>query len=85
MAKLDVYVAEECWACEETRRIVADVAPQFPEVAIKLRDINNGNVPSRVFATPTYVLDDRVIYMGNPTREELKEKLALVQQALLSE
>jgi hypothetical protein len=82
MAKLDVYVRDECWACEESRRIVADVAPQFPEVAIKLRDINNGNVPSKVFATPTYVLDDRVIYMGNPTREELKEKLALTQQAL---
>jgi hypothetical protein len=81
MAKLDVYVADECWVCEETRRIVADVAPQFPNVKIELHDINNGNVPRRVFATPTYVLDDRVIYMGNPTREELEEKLILVQQA----
>ena len=82
MSKLDVYVAEDCWACEETRRIVADIAPQFPQVEIELRDLNDARRHSKVFATPTYVLNDRVIYLGNPTREELKEKLAAAQQSV---
>lgn len=75
MTRLDVYVAEHCWSCEETRRIVADIAPQFPEVDIVLRDVNDQAKPSNVFATPTYILDGRTIFLGNPTREELKQKL----------
>lgn len=75
MAKLDVYVTEDCWACEETRRIVADVAPHCPNIEIELRDLSDERRPSTVFATPTYVLDGRTIFMGNPTRDELKKKL----------
>jgi len=76
--RLDVYIAEECWACEEARRIVADVTPHFPNVDIELRDVNDERRPSSVFATPTYVLDGRTIYLGNPTREELSRKLQAV-------
>lgn len=76
MTRLDVYIAEHCWSCEETRRIVADITPQFPRVTIALRDINDQARPSSVFATPTYVLDGRIIFLGNPTREELKDKLS---------
>jgi hypothetical protein len=75
MPKLDVYIEDTCWACAESRRIVADVAPQFPGIDIELRDLTYERLPSTVFATPTYVLDGRVIYMGNPTREELIQKL----------
>jgi hypothetical protein len=75
MTKLDIYVSETCWACEEARRIVADLAPQYPDFTIELRDVSDGRAPSQVFATPTYVLDDRTIFLGNPTREELKNKL----------
>lgn len=75
MTKLDVYVSEECWVCDETRRIVADITPKFPDLDIELRDVKDGRCPSMVFATPTYVLDGRTIYLGNPTREELVQKL----------
>ncbi len=75
MTKLDIYVSETCWACEEARRIVADLAPQYPDFTIELHDVSNGHTPSQVFATPTYVLDGRTIFLGNPTLEELKNKL----------
>ncbi len=83
MAKLDVYISERCWACEETRRIVFDIAPLFPELTIELRDIGDRRRPSTVFATPTYVLDGRTIFLGNPTLEELGQKLAASLQAPL--
>jgi hypothetical protein len=42
---------------------------------IELRDLNDERRPSQVFATPTYILDERTIFLGNPTREELIQKL----------
>jgi glutaredoxin len=79
MPKLDVYVSEECWACEEARRLVADLSPHFPEVDIELRDLTDGRKPSSVFATPTYILDGQTIFLGNPTRDELSQKLNIAQ------
>jgi hypothetical protein len=80
MTKLDVYISEECWVCNETRRIVADITPRFPDLDIELRDVEDKWCPSTVFATPTYVLDGRTIYLGNPTREELTQKLKATLQ-----
>ena len=71
---LHVYIADDCWSCQETRRIVADIAPQFPEVRVELRDMNQDK-PDDVFAVPTYVLNGRVISLGNPTRDDLRQKL----------
>jgi alkyl hydroperoxide reductase subunit AhpF len=76
---LHVYIADDCWSCQETRRIVADVAGRFPEIQVEMRDMNQDK-PDDVFAVPTYVLNGRVISLGNPTREELVQKLAAAQQ-----
>ena len=74
-----VYIADDCWSCQETRRIVADITPQFPEVQVELRDMNQAK-PDDVFAVPTYVLNGRVISLGNPTREDLRQKLVAARQ-----
>ena len=79
MAKLDVYISETCWSCDEAKQIVAEIRPQFPSITIDLRDINDERRPSTVFATPTYVLDGRTIFLGNPTREQLQQKLEETQ------
>lgn len=75
---LHVYIADDCWSCRETRRILADVAVQFPDIQVELRDLSQEK-PDDVFAVPTYVLNGRVISLGNPTRKELHQKLAAVQ------
>ena len=72
---LRIYVADDCWSCQETRRIAAAVAPQFPEVEIDIRQIGD-DPPDDVFAVPTYALNGRVIFMGNPTRNELSQRVA---------
>jgi len=81
MAKLDVYISQTCWTCDEAKQIVADLKPQFPNISIELRDISDERCPSCVFATPTYVLDGRTIFLGNPTREQLRQKLEDTQNA----
>jgi glutaredoxin len=79
VAKLEIYVADDCWACEETRRLVAEIEPLYPNVEIKLRDVADEHKPDSVFATPTYVLDGRTIFLGNPTQEQLEQKLLAAQ------
>ncbi|MGD2078734.1 MAG: hypothetical protein PVH18_10145 [Chloroflexota bacterium] len=81
MARLDVYISDNCWSCNVTREIVAEIGPQFPSITIELRDIGDERRPSCVFATPTYVLDGRTIFLGNPTPEQLQHKLEDAQAA----
>lgn len=72
---LQVYIADDCWSCRETRRIVTDVAPNFPEITVEVLAVGE-SLPEDVFAVPTYLLNGRVIFLGNPTRDELSRKLA---------
>ncbi|MCP4428174.1 MAG: hypothetical protein GY803_27110 [Chloroflexi bacterium] len=78
---LRVYVADDCWSCLETRRITTDIASQFPEVAVELLALDDAP-PDDVFAVPTYLLNGRVIFLGNPTREELSQKLTAARQTV---
>lgn len=75
MVKLDVYISDSCWTCDEAKQIVADLQPHFPHINMELRDIGDARRPPSVFATPTYVLNGRTIFLGNPTREQLRHKL----------
>ena len=76
MVKLQVYITDDCWSCAETRRIVADVSPRFPGVLVEFLDMTLSDRPDSVFAVPTYLLNGRVISLGNPTRHELSQKLS---------
>jgi alkyl hydroperoxide reductase subunit AhpF len=76
MIKLDVYISIDCWTCQETERIVSDVASQLPDVTVEMIDLNEvGDKPDGVFAVPTYVINGRIVSLGNPTREELVQKI----------
>lgn len=81
MTTLDIYITENCWACEESARIAKDMAAIFPDVSINLRNLNDCGTPEAVFAVPTYLINGKVAYLGNPSREELIEKLTAVQPA----
>ncbi|MEM7117002.1 MAG: hypothetical protein AAF614_31510 [Chloroflexota bacterium] len=82
MSKLQVYIADDCWTCEETYRIIADMRPQFPNIVIEMLNVGEDGYPDNVFAVPTYVLNGRIISLGNPTREELSQKLIAIQPCL---
>lgn len=77
--QLQVYISQDCWTCAETMRIVQDVSPQFPDVLVEILDTKDTPMPDGVFAVPTYVLNGCIISLGNPTRQELKQKLETVK------
>ena len=78
MIVLDIYITDNCWSCEESIRIAKDVAPLFPNAAVNLLNINGNTLPEGVFAVPTYVMNGKIIFLGNPTREQLIDKLSAI-------
>ncbi len=44
-------------------------------VQMKLLNVQQLPPPEHVFATPTYLLNGRVLFLGNLTRDELNHKL----------
>lgn len=78
MHTLTVYIADDCWSCAETQRILDDVTPQFPELQLQVVNTENGPLPDGVFAVPTYVLNGKIISLGNPTREALQKRLQTI-------
>ncbi len=75
MVKLQVYINADCWSCDESRRIVEEIAPQFPEVTVEFLDMSETVYPENVFAVPTFVLNGRVISLGNPYRDDLRRSI----------
>ena len=82
MIKLQVYTSDDCWTCEETERIVSDVVDRFPDVEVDVLDLKSPEKPDEVFAVPTYLINGRVVSLGNPTREELAQKLMKAQNGV---
>lgn len=75
IVSLQVFVSDDCWTCRESRRLVAEIAPEFPQVQIELLDLHSAQKPVTVFAVPTYVLNGRVISLGNPHLADLQRTL----------
>ena len=75
MLKLQVYVREECWSCAESRRLVDDIAPRYPDMVVELVDVEKEEKPPGIFAVPTFMLDGQIISLGNPYPEELQGKI----------
>jgi Thioredoxin domain len=70
--RLEIYVADHCSNCAEALRL-AELARQVrgAEVRVINLDTTTDPVPSRVVAVPTYILNGRVVSLGNPSREDL--------------
>src|SRR5437870_1552060 len=76
MMRLEIYVAHECSNCEEAL-LIAERARGIAglEVAVIDLDEPGRNVPLGVVAVPTYLLNGRVVSLGNPAREEFLARL----------
>ncbi|HWQ28731.1 MAG TPA: thioredoxin family protein [Dehalococcoidia bacterium] len=78
MPRLLVYTARDCRLCTYARALAAVMGSRFPTVEVDVIDIDDPavQVPAHVFAVPTFVLDGRVVSVGNPAPEEIQRALA---------
>ncbi len=79
---LQVFVKQGCDTCERARKIAGQVDAAFPHLAVEVVDIDAAG-PGRedVFAVPTFVLEDRVLSLGNPQESQLQEQISTLLQA----
>ena len=75
---LKIFVADYCSGCKEALETAESVRQQYPNVLVNVIDITNSSqvVPEAVFATPTYMLNNRVVSLGNPAPEDIARWLA---------
>lgn len=76
---LEIYIAPDCFGCETARNLARAVQSLArADLEVRLLDLSNPAVirPASVFAVPTYVLDGRVISLGNPEPDWLLAQLA---------
>jgi thiol-disulfide isomerase/thioredoxin len=74
---LQVYVSSECLNCDEALSLAEEAAARYPDVVVRVidLDLNGSPPPDPVVAVPTYVLNGRVVSLGNPYPEELFARL----------
>jgi hypothetical protein len=74
--RLEVYVSSHCRSCGEAQRLAREAATRFPGMDVRLVDLDDGEpIPEAVVAVPTYVMNDRVVWLGNPAPEEFFARL----------
>ncbi|MGH2367028.1 MAG: hypothetical protein ACRDI2_02425, partial [Chloroflexota bacterium] len=61
------------------QRLAQEAAARYPDLLVRVVDLEDGAgeaPPDHLVAVPTYVLDGRVISLGNPAPEGLFAQLA---------
>ena len=48
---------------------------QYPELEVELFNVDDRKPRDEVFAVPTYMLDDEIVFLGNPSDEQIYELL----------
>ncbi len=83
---LEVYVTSQCTNCGEAL-LIAERARRIAglEVAVINLDQPGRRVPPQVVAVPTYMLDGRVVSLGNPEREKFLARLRTALQRQIEE
>jgi glutaredoxin len=76
--RLDIFVEPGCACCEAAIATAAEIARRFPELKVKLIDLAEAreDIPEAVFAVPTYILDGKMILLGNPRLDDLSAAIS---------
>ena len=71
--KLEIYVADGCPTCAETIKLVKAMTNRYANVDVDLINLSNPDTicPDDVFAVPTFRYNKRIIFLGNPSLQEL--------------
>ncbi len=78
-AELQVFVEPTCETCRRAIELAEGVDEAYPQLAVRIVDIREPAVKrDDVFAVPTFVLNDRVLSLGNPQESMLREEIEVL-------
>lgn len=74
---LRVYVSAHCLVCQTAIQRAKQLQVLRPELPVAVIDVEapDANVPRNVIGTPIYTWNERVVFMGNPSDQELLERV----------
>ena len=76
---LQVFVEPACETCQRAIQLAEGVDAAYPQLAVDIVDIrNHESERDDVFAVPTFVLDERVLSLGNPQESTLRREIELL-------
>lgn len=74
--ELQVFVEADCDSCERALGLAQEVDNDYPELLVRVVDLGeSASRPEDVFAVPTFMLNGRVLSLGNPQRSRLREEI----------
>jgi len=72
-SKLEIYISDDCPTCVETKNLASIIANRYENLEIDLINLSEPDTicPEKVFAVPTFIYNNRIIFLGNPSLQEL--------------
>jgi len=82
---LKIFVTETCPGCVEALDTATRIEQDFPNIVVQVVNMDSptATIPDEVFATPTYMLNNRVVSLGNPGPDDIAqwaEELTILAQ-----
>lgn len=70
---LKIFIRDNCPGCVEAHQVAVRVEQNFPQLKVEIINMADPHVivPEAVFATPTYMLNNRIVSLGNPSPAEV--------------
>lgn len=74
-AILKIFIRDDCPGCAEAQQVAVRVEQDFPQLKVEIINLTDPQaiVPEAVFATPTYMLNNRIVSLGNPSPAEVAQ------------
>ena len=73
MSVVKIFIVTGCWGCQQALALADWLRQEAPRLVVEVVDfaLDPDASSGKVFAVPTYVDDNRLIFIGNPSKEEL--------------
>ena len=70
--RLVVFVSAHCSTCPDAVNIARKVNEKYSWLEVELFNVDERKPRDEVFAVPTYMLDEEVGLLGNPSDEQIE-------------
>ncbi len=79
--QVSIYVVAHCSNCDYAATVADQIRGEYPHIAVALIDLADAQepIPEAVFATPTYLLDGRLWFLGNPSPDQVRARLSSLE------
>jgi hypothetical protein len=76
---LRIYVSAQCPGCDTARARLERLRAERPDIPALLVDVAApGAAAPRVIGTPIYTWRERILFLGNPSEQELLERVTVL-------